>query len=96
MDLKTRKVLWSHPLGTSRNSGPLGMQLPVSLPMGSPNIGGSLVDCTGVAFIAATLDQYFRAMDVHTGAELWKTLLPSAAFANPMTYPLRRAAGSTS
>jgi sugar lactone lactonase YvrE/outer membrane protein assembly factor BamB len=86
VDLKTRKVLWSHPLGTSRNSGPLGMQLPVSLPMGSPNIGGSLVTSTGVAFIAATLDQYFRAVDVHTGAELWKTLLPSAAFANPMTY----------
>jgi gluconolactonase len=84
--LKTRKVLWSHPLGTSRNSGPLGMQLPVSLPMGSPNIGGSLVTGTGVAFIAATLDQYFRAVDVRTGAELWKTLLPSAAFANPMTY----------
>ncbi len=86
VDLKTRKVLWSYPLGTSRNSGPLGMQLPVSFPMGSPTIGGSLVTRTGVAFIAATLDQYFRAVDVHTGAELWRTQLPSAAFSNPMSY----------
>jgi len=86
VDLKTRKLLWSHPLGTSRNSGPLGMQLSLSLPMGSPNIGGAVVTASGVGFIAATLDQYFRAIDVRTGRELWKTQLPSAAFANPMSY----------
>ena len=86
VDLRTHKLLWSHPLGTSRNAGPLGTQLPISLPMGSPNIGGSLVTQSGVAFIAATLDRYFRAIDVKTGAELWRTQLPSAAFANPMTY----------
>jgi quinoprotein glucose dehydrogenase len=86
VDLKTHKLLWSHPFGTSRNSGPLGMQLPVSLPMGSPNIGGAVVTASGVGFIAATLDQYFRAIDVRTGQELWKTQLPSAAFANPISY----------
>jgi quinoprotein glucose dehydrogenase len=86
VDLKTHKLLWSHPFGTSRNAGPFGLQLPVALPMGAPNIGGSLVTQSGIAFIAATLDQYFRAIDVHTGAELWRTQLPSAAFANPMTY----------
>jgi membrane-bound PQQ-dependent dehydrogenase (glucose/quinate/shikimate family) len=90
VDLKTHKLLWSHPLGTSRNSGPLGMQLPVSLPMGSPSIGGALVTKSGVGFIAATLDQYFRAIDVRTGQELWKTQLPSAAFANPMSYTAPR------
>ena len=82
VDLRTHKLLWSHPLGTSRNAGPLGTHLPISLPMGSPNIGGSLVTQSGVAFIAATLDRYFRAIDVKTGAELWRTQLPSAAFAN--------------
>jgi membrane-bound PQQ-dependent dehydrogenase (glucose/quinate/shikimate family) len=86
VDLKTHQLLWSRPLGTSRNSGPLGMQLPVSLPMGSPSIGGSVVTASGVAFIAATLDQYFRAIDVRNGRELWRTQLPSAAFANPMSY----------
>ncbi len=90
VDLKTRKLLWSHPFGTSRNAGPWGIQSPLSLPMGSPNIGGALVTQTGIAFISATLDQYFRAIDVHTGAELWRVQLPSAAFANPMTYTSRK------
>ncbi|HTV79956.1 MAG TPA: pyrroloquinoline quinone-dependent dehydrogenase [Steroidobacteraceae bacterium] len=90
VDMKTHKLLWSHALGTSRNSGPLGWQLPLDLPMGSPNIGGSLLVGSGIAFIGATLDQYFRAIDVRTGAQLWQTQLPSAAFANPMTYLSQR------
>jgi len=86
VDLKTQRLLWSHPLGTSRNAGPLKMQLPLDLPMGSPTIGGALVLGSGIAFISATLDEYFRAIDVHSGAQLWQAQLPSAAFANPMTY----------
>jgi quinoprotein glucose dehydrogenase len=90
VDLKTHKLLWSHSFGTSRNSGPLGLQLPLDLPMGSPNIGGSLITGSGISFISATLDQYFRAIDVHTGAQLWQAQLPSAAFASPMTYLSQR------
>jgi quinoprotein glucose dehydrogenase len=90
VDLKSHRLLWTHRLGTSRNSGPLGLQLPLDLPMGSPNIGGSLVTGSGIAFIGATLDQYFRAIDVRTGAQLWRAQLPSAAFADPMTYRSRR------
>jgi len=90
VDLKSHQLLWTRPLGTSRNSGPLGMQLPLDISMGSPNIGGSLAIGSGIAFIGATLDQYFRAIDVRTGAELWRMQLPSAAFANPMTYLSRR------
>ena len=90
VDLKSHRLLWTRPLGTSRNSGPLGWQLPFDFTMGSPNIGGSLVTGSGIAFIGATLDQYFRAIDVRTGTELWRAQLPSAAFANPMTYVSRR------
>jgi quinoprotein glucose dehydrogenase len=86
VDLKTHRLLWNRPFGTSRNAGPLGWQLPLDLPMGAPNIGGSLVLGSGIAFIGATLDQYFRAIDVRSGKELWRTQLPSPAFANPMTY----------
>jgi quinoprotein glucose dehydrogenase len=86
VDLKTHQLLWSHPLGTSRNSGPLKLQLPLDLSMGSPSIGGSLITGSGIVFISATLDQYFRAIDVHSGRQLWQIQLPSAAFANPMTY----------
>lgn len=86
VDLKTRKLLWSRPFGTSRNAGPFGLQLPFDLPMGSPAIGGSLATQSGLVFLAATLDQYLRAVDVRSGAELWRTQLPSPGFANPMSY----------
>jgi quinoprotein glucose dehydrogenase len=86
IDMRTHHLLWTRPLGTSRNAGPFKWQLPLDLPMGSPNIGGAAVTQTGLAFIGATLDQYFRALDVRTGEELWRAQLPSAAFANPMTY----------
>jgi membrane-bound PQQ-dependent dehydrogenase (glucose/quinate/shikimate family) len=86
VDLKTHRLLWNRPLGTSRNAGPFGWQLPLDLPMGAPNIGGSLVLGSGIAFIGATLDEYFRAIDVRSGKELWRTHLPSPAFADPMTY----------
>src|SRR6185312_6210005 len=58
VDLKTHKLLWTHPLGTSRDAGPFGWQLPLDLPMGAPTIGGSLSTKSGLAFISATLDQY--------------------------------------
>jgi len=32
------------------------------------------------------LDQYFRALDIQTGDELWRVHLSAPAFANPMTY----------
>ncbi|MEQ8706444.1 MAG: hypothetical protein RIC19_21105 [Phaeodactylibacter sp.] len=36
----------------------------------------------------ATKDGYFRAFDRHTGALLWSTRLPAAAFATPATYEI--------
>jgi quinoprotein glucose dehydrogenase len=86
VDLTTRKVLWSRPLGTSRNAGPFGLQLPFGFPMGSPMIGGSVATQSGLVFIASTLDQYLRAVDVRSGAELWRVQLPSPGFANPISY----------
>jgi membrane-bound PQQ-dependent dehydrogenase (glucose/quinate/shikimate family) len=86
VDLKTHKLLWSRPFGTSRNAGPFGLQLPLTLPMGSPMIGGSVATQTGIVFLGATLDQYLRAIDVRSGAELWRWQLPSPGFANPISY----------
>lgn len=86
VDLKTHKLLWSHPIGTSRNSGPFGLQLPFGFPMGSPMIGGSVATASGLVFIASTLDQYLRAVDVRSGAELWRVQLPSPGWANPISY----------
>ena len=37
-------------------------------------------------FIAATLDENFRAFDMATGEELFKAKLPAAGYATPATY----------
>ena len=37
-------------------------------------------------FIASAMDNYLRAFDTETGAELWKGRLPSGGQAMPMTY----------
>jgi quinoprotein glucose dehydrogenase len=86
VDLKTGNALWQHTLGNASNSGPFGIPLHLPLPLGTPNIGGSIVTKGGVIFIAATQDKYFRAVDEKTGKVLWEVQLPAGGHATPMTY----------
>jgi quinate dehydrogenase (quinone) len=88
IDLKTRRLLWSRPLGTARHSGPLSLsvRVPFPIPMGAVTMGGNMVTKSGLVFVGAALDQYLRALDARTGEELWRTDLSAAAFATPMTY----------
>jgi len=88
IDLKTGAMLWSHPLGTARSSGPLktSLRVPFSIPMGAVTLGGNLVTGSGLIFVGAALDRYLRAFDEHTGKELWRADLSAAAFATPMSY----------
>ena len=74
VNLATGGIQWNVPLGT------FGGQ------PGSPQLGGPIVTAGGLVFIGATLDKGFRAFDVETGRELWKTDLPASARATPMTY----------
>jgi quinoprotein glucose dehydrogenase len=55
-------------------------------PTGTENYGGPVVTAGGVLFIAASLDEHFRAFDMSTGLELFKTKLPAAGYATPATY----------
>jgi len=80
VDLATRSIAWSVPLGDMSPNAASGTAL------GSPNLGGAIVTAGGLVFIAATLDQQFRAFDVETGRELWRTSLPAGGKATPMTY----------
>ena len=86
VDLRTGKMVWSKPFGTSRDSGPIALPTVLPIPMGVPNIGGSLVTASGLTFIGATQENAFRAFDVTNGRELWKVRLPAGGNANPSTY----------
>ncbi|MGE3594153.1 MAG: membrane-bound PQQ-dependent dehydrogenase, glucose/quinate/shikimate family [Dehalococcoidia bacterium] len=82
VDLRTRKLLWQRPLGTTRDAAPLGLPLPT----GVFNQGGSLVTAGRLIFIGATIDDYLRAFDLESGEELWKARLPAGGQSTPMTY----------
>jgi glucose dehydrogenase len=89
IDLRTHRLLWSRPLGTARDNGPLSLpaiRIPWPIPMGTVTMGGNLVTASGLVFVAGALDQYLRALDESTGRELWRTDLSAAGFATPMSY----------
>jgi quinate dehydrogenase (quinone) len=86
IDLQTRELLWSKRIGTTNEMGPLGIRFRLKLPMGIPQTAGTLVTRGGLIFVGGTMDRYFRAFDVKTGAELWSDSLPASAQATPMTY----------
>jgi len=77
IDVDKGAVRWETPFGSvSRIPG---------APLGSPNLGGSITS-GGVVFIAAAMDEVFRAFDIQNGKELWHATLPASAQASPMTY----------
>jgi quinate dehydrogenase (quinone) len=86
INLATRRIVWSMPLGTLQDSGPLGFPMHLPIPIGLPAIGGPITTASGLVFMAGTQDHYIRALDVLTGRELWKGRLPLGAETTPMTY----------
>ena len=82
LDLATGKIAWDRPLGTSRDRAPW----PFWSIQGSPNIGGPLSTASGLVFVGATSDNYLRAFDSASGAQLWTMRLPAGAQATPMSY----------
>jgi quinoprotein glucose dehydrogenase len=82
IDLSSGEKMWSVPLGTSRDMAPF----PFWFFKGTPGIGGPAVTGSGLVFIAGSGDHYFRAFSTITGEELWRTRMPAASSATPMTY----------
>ena len=82
LDLAHGKIAWEKPLGTSRDRAPW----PFWSIEGAPNMGGPLTTAGGLMFIGATTDNFLRAFDTASGAELWKTRIPAGAQATPMSY----------
>ena len=81
-DLTTGEIIWKHKNGTIEDMTPL----PLKIKLGVPGIGGPIMTRGGVAFLGATMDNYIRAYNVTTGAQLWEARLPAGGQATPMTY----------
>ncbi|MFT4518396.1 MAG: quinoprotein glucose dehydrogenase [Halioglobus sp.] len=86
VSLKTGEKSWEVPFGTPRDMVTGLSWFPFFPNMGLPSAGGPIVTASGIAFIGASLDNYLRAYDVHSGNELWRQRLPAGAQATPMTY----------
>lgn len=88
VDLVSGKVLWSKPLGTGRDIGPLKLGVRTMLPItiGTPTAGGAVTTRGGLVFIGGAAEHTFRALDAATGRELWSSRLATSANATPMTY----------
>jgi quinoprotein glucose dehydrogenase len=86
VDLRSGRVLWSRPLGTGKDSGPLGYRSHVAIQMGVPALGGVLVTRSNLSFVAASTDHTIRAFDTRTGTLVWEAPLPESGNATPMTY----------
>ena len=85
VDLAKGTIRWNVPLGTTADLFPNSPHV-IS---GTPNLGGPIITAAGLIFIASAMDNYLRAFDIDTGAELWKGRLPAGGQATPMTYRLR-------
>ena len=81
-------MIWTRPLGTGYDTGPLGIPSRVKLEMGTPNNSGSLTTAGGVSFVGAALDQFMRGYNTETGELIWEVRLPAGAQANPMSYEI--------
>lgn len=85
-DIDTGRIVWSKPLGTGFDVGPLGLRTFLKIPTGTPNLGGPLVTAGGLTFIGAAQDDFLRAFETATGRLLWEARLPAGPQAGPMTY----------
>lgn len=88
-DIDTGELLWKQPFGTLHNN-PKAPLVGRFFNWGTPNTGGSLQTGSGLIFIGATMDGYFRAIDSQTGKEVWRYALPFAAQSTPISYKLKK------
>jgi quinate dehydrogenase (quinone) len=86
IDLQTRQLVWSKPLGMANETGPFGIRSGLPITLGAPLSAGAMVTKGGVIFVGGSMDRYFRAVDEMNGKELWREYLPGTAQATPMSY----------
>lgn len=80
IDLNSGTIAWKIPLGDHPG---LPKQTPST---GTEGYSGPVVTAGGLIFIAATMDEKFRAFDKTDGTLLWETDLPAGGYATPAVY----------
>ncbi|QLC26899.1 PQQ-binding-like beta-propeller repeat protein [Parasphingopyxis algicola] len=95
IDLNTRELLWSRPVGSMRDSGPFNMRLGLPFQIGTAVRAGTLTTRGGLTFISSTMDRTVRAFDLRTGEVRWSAELPGHGQATPMSYISERSGRQT-
>jgi quinoprotein glucose dehydrogenase len=86
IDMRSRKALWTIPLGTAERLGPLGVPSHIPVRIGTPLMGGAMTTAGGLTFVGATADRWLRAVDTRSGRILWRGRLPEAGQSVPISY----------
>lgn len=86
MDLNTRELLWSRPLGSMQESGPFGWRTRLPFDVGVAIRAGTLTTRGGLIFVSSTMDSTVRAFDLHSGEVKWSAALPGNGQSTPMSY----------
>ena len=81
VDLSTGAIAWQVPLGDAPALAARGIT-----GTGTPNLGGAIVTAAGLVFIGGASDSRFRAFDLRTGRELWRSELPASGHGTPLSY----------
>ena len=81
IDLNRGELVWQKALGNMP-----GVRLEIGEPSGTLNFGGATTTAGGLVFIAATMDEKFRAFDSETGELLLSRQLEAGGYGAPITY----------
>ncbi|WP_277479133.1 pyrroloquinoline quinone-dependent dehydrogenase [Catalinimonas alkaloidigena] len=84
IDMNNGQLKWEVPLGIMYDP----QIYPEAINWGAINFGGALTTASGLTFVAATVDSYFRAFGTESGKLLWQAQLPAGGQATPMSYEL--------
>ncbi len=86
IDLSTGEMLWSRPIGTARDQGPMRIPSRLNITFGTWTFGGTMATAGGLVFAGGSQDHAFRAFDSETGEILFETDLPGTSATRAMTF----------
>ncbi|MBA4173703.1 MAG: pyrroloquinoline quinone-dependent dehydrogenase [Hyphomicrobium sp.] len=86
IDLNTKQLLWSRPVGDMSAAGPFNLRSGLPIDVGTAVRAGTLTTRGGLTFISSTMDAKVRAYNVRTGEEKWSHDLPGNGQSTPMSF----------